>query len=179
VLTISQRCTGVPPTILIIVLSQLPKLKDLRLRGAPAIAIPTILTYLPNLRSLDTEYPGAHTARVYRPSSDTLLSPPPRPVLRSLTVRASSMDNFYQWIRDLVPHPGLVNFKLHTFTFHLWHTTIPRMFIINLARVHGDTLKHFIVGEAQLTLRDIECLCSMFPKLESLVCAVASPDIVS
>jgi hypothetical protein len=161
------------------VLSQLPKLKDLRLRGAPAVAIPTILTYLPNLRSLDTEYPGAHTARVHRPSSNASLSPPPRPVLHSLTVRASSVDNFFQWVQELVPKPGLENFKLHTFTFHLGQTNIPRMFIINMARVHGATLKHFIVGEAELTLTDIECLCSMFPKLQSLVCAVASPDIVS
>lgn len=165
-------------------LSQLPKLKDLRLKGAPAIAIPTILTYLLHLRSLDTEYPGAHTARVRRPSSDALLLPPARPVLRSLTVRTSSMDslgpnNFFQWVQELVPNPGLETFKLHAFTFRLGHTNIPRMFIINLGRVHGNTLKHFIVGEAQLTLRDIECLCSMFPNLETLVCAVASPDIVS
>jgi len=183
VLIISQRCAGVPSTILIAVLSQLPKLKDLRLKGAPAIAIPTIITYLLHLRSLDTDYPGAHTARVVRHSPEALLSPPPRPVLRSLTVRTSSMDslgphNFFQWVRELVPNPGLETFKLHAFTFRLGHTSIPRMFIIDLARVHGDTLKHFMVGEAQLTLKDIECLCSMFPKLESLVCAVASPDIV-
>jgi hypothetical protein len=96
----------------------------------------------------------------------------------------SSMDNlgptnFFQWVRGLVPLPGLETFKLHAFTFRLGHTNIPRMFIIDLARVHRDTLKHFIVGEAQLTLNDIGCLCTMFPKLESLVCAVASPDIVS
>ena len=161
-------------------LSQLPKLQDLRLKGAPATAIPRILTYLLHLRTLDTEYPGAHTAHV-RP--DALLSSPARPVLRSLTVRTSSMDglglhNLFQWVQELVPNPGLETFKLHAFTFRLGHTDIPSMFIINLGRVHGNTLKHFIVGEAQLTLRDIACLCSMFPKLESLVCAVASPDIV-
>jgi hypothetical protein len=87
--------------------------------------------------------------------------------------------NFFQWVRELVPLPGLETFKLHTFTFRLEHTNIPLMFIIDLARVHRDTLRHFIVGEAQLTLRGVECLCTMFPKLETLVCAVASPDIVS
>lgn len=173
------RCAGVPSTVLIIVLSQLPKLKDLRLKGAPAIAIPTILSYLLHLQSLDTEYPGAHTALMRRPSPSAILSPQPRPVLRNLTVRTSSMDNFFQWVRELVPNPGLETFKLHAFTVGLGLTNIPRMFIINLARVHENTLKHFIVGEAQLTLKDIECLCSMFPKLESLVCAVDSPDIGS
>ena len=164
-------------------LSQLPKLRDLRLKSAPATAIPGILTYLLHLRSLDTEYPGAHTTRMRRPSSNELLSPAARPVLRSLTVRMSSMDSldphdFFQWVQDLVPNPGLETFKLHVFTLRLEHT-IPRKFIINLGRVHGNTLKHFIVGEAQLTLGDIECLCFMFPKLESLVCTVAGPDIVS
>ena len=182
-MTISQRCSGVPPTILIAVLSQLPKLKDLRLKGAPANSIPTILTHLLHLRSLDTEFPGAHTASRVRRSSN-LLPPPPRPMLRSLTVRTSSMDslgphNFFAWIRELVPIPGLERFTLHAFTFRLAHTNIPRVFILDLARIHGDTLKHFIVGEAQLTLSDIECLCSKFPRLESLVCSVASPDIVS
>lgn len=184
-LTFAQRCAGVPPTILISVLSQLPKLRDLRLKGAPAVAIPTILSYLLHLQSLDTEYPGAHSARVRRFPSDAVLSLPPHPVLRSLTVRTTSImdslnpNSFFQWIRELVPKPGLETFKLHAFTFRPGDTNIPRMFIIDLARVHGDTLRHFIVGEAQLTLSDIECLCSMFPKLESLVCAVASPDIVS
>jgi hypothetical protein len=135
---------------------------------------------------LDTEYPGAwHSARVRRFPSDVALSPPPHPVLRSLTVRLTSIvdslnpSSFFRWIRELVPKPGLETLKLHAFTSRLGDTNIPRMFIIDLARVHGDTLKHFIVGEAQLTLSDIECLCSMFSKLESLVCAVASPDIVS
>jgi len=90
--------------------------------------------------------------------------------------------DFFQWVQELVPNPGLETFKLHAFasTFRSEHTNIPMSrFIINLGRVHGNTLKHFIVNEAQLTLRDIECLCSMFPELESLVCAVASPDIQS
>lgn len=53
------------------------------------------------------------------------------------------------------------------------------MFIIDLARVHGETLKCFVVGEAQFTLNDIECLCSMLPNLETLVCSVTRADIVS
>lgn len=82
------------------------------------------------------------------------------------------------WIRGLVPKPGLETFKLHAFTINMGHTSIPRMFILDLAVVHSDTLKHFMVGEAQLTLKDVECLCSKFTKLETLVCSVASPDVV-
>ncbi|RDB25218.1 hypothetical protein Hypma_007471 [Hypsizygus marmoreus] len=180
------RCAGVPPTILISVLSQLPKLRDLRLKGAPAGSIPTILTYLLNLRSLDTEYPGSYyNNRVNRSySNDNLLPPPPLPVLRHLTVRTTSIDSFgpqklWSWIRELVPMPGLETLKLHAFTINAGHMSVPRMFILDLARIHGNTLKHFMVGEAQLTLKDVECLCSKFPNLETLVCSVASPDVES
>lgn len=164
-------------------LSQLPKLKDLRLKGAPATAIPTILTYLLNLRSLDTEYPGAHYGRTNRSILNGLPSPS-LPALRRLTVRTSSIDSLgpqklWSWIRELVPQPSLETFKLHAFTTNLSNTTIPRWFILDLSVVHGETLKHFMVGDTQLTLEDIACLCFKFPKLETLVCSVASPDVVS
>ena len=172
-------------------LSQLPLLKDLRLKGAPATAIPTILSFLPNLQSLDTEYllSGSGSYHPRRPlrvptdDSDEGNDDPPCSVLRQLTVRTSSMDSLgprklWAWIRDLVPLPGLETFRLHAFTIN-GHTGIPRMFILDLAAVHGATLKHFLVGEAQLTLQDIQCLCSKFPKLETLICSTSSPDVVS
>lgn len=173
-------------------LSQLPLLKDLRLKGAPAAAILTILTFLPNLQSLDTEYLPSGS-RSYRPryrqlsnneSDDDLPPPPPPcPVLRHLTVRTSSMDNLgpqnlWAWIRDIVPLTGLETFRLHAFSIN-GRTGIPRMFVLDLAAIHGNTLKHFLVVEAQLTLQDIECLCVKFPKLETLVCSTSSPDVVS
>lgn len=83
------------------------------------------------------------------------------------------------WILDLVPKKGLETFKLYAFIINGAHTAVPRMFIIDLARVHGGTLKCFMVGEALFTLNDIECLCSMFPNLETLVCSVVRHDIVS
>ncbi|KAF5380489.1 hypothetical protein D9615_004761 [Tricholomella constricta] len=161
----------------------LPKLKDLRLKGAPATAIPTIMAYLLDLRSLDTEYPGSYYNRAYRRSSDNHLPPPSFPALRQLTVRTSSIDSFgpqklWGWIRELIPKPSLETLTLHAFTINSGHTSIPRMFILDLAFIHGETLKHFIVGEAQLTMGDIECLCTKFPNLETLVCSTASPDIV-
>ena len=191
-----QRCGGVPPTILISVLSQLPLLRDLRLKGAPAAAILTILTFLPNLQSLDTEYlpsgSGSYQPRYRRlglphniDDSDDDLDDidPPCPVLRHLTVRTSSMDNLgphnlWAWIRDIVPLAGLETFRLHAFSIN-GRTGIPRMFVLDLAAVHGNTLKQFLVGEAQLTLQDIECLCVKFPKLETLLCSTSSPDVVS
>jgi hypothetical protein len=169
---------------------------DLRLKGAPATSIPTILTFLPNLQSLDTEYllsgSGSYYSRprVYLPSpengsgDESETKGPPLPVLRDLTVRTSSMDNFgpqklWGWIRELIPCPGLEAFRLNAFTFNMGYIGIPRMFILDLAVAHGDTLKHFIVGEASLTLKDIECLCSKFPKLETIACSVASVDVVN
>ena len=181
-------------------LSQLPLLKDLRLKGAPATAILAILTFLPNLQSLDTEYllsgSGSYQPRYRRlraPSNnknndddsddDDDNDDPPSPVLRHLTVRTIAMDNLgpqnlWSWIRDLVPITGLETFRLHAFAIN-GHTGIPRMFVLDLAAVHGNTLKHFLVGEAQLTLQDIECLSVKFPKLETLVCSISSPDVVS
>jgi len=169
------------------VLSQLPKLKDLRLKGAPAAAMPTILTYLLDLRSLDTEYPGTYYHRAPWRSSNTVSPPPPFPALRELTVRSSSFDsggpiNLWDWICELVPNPGLETFKLHAFTTNRdmgYHTDIPRIFLLDLARVHGATLKHFMVGDAQLTLNDIAYLCTTFPHLGTLVCSTASPNIKS
>lgn len=89
------------------------------------------------------------------------------------------LQRLWGWILDLVPKRGLETFKLYAFTINSWHMSVPRMFILDLARIHGNTLKDFLVGETPLTLTDIECLCSMFPNLETLVCAVASPDVVS
>ncbi|GLB37833.1 putative F-box-like [Lyophyllum shimeji] len=181
------RCAGVPPTILISVLSQLPKLKDLRLKGAPAAAMPSILTCLPGLRSLDTEYPGAyyHRRPSARATTDGISPPPPFPALRELTVRTSSMDsdgptNLWSWIRELVPKPGLETFKLHAFVNNRdmgYHTGIPRIFLLDLARVQKTSLKHFMVGDASLTLNGVAYLCSEFPNLETLVCSTASPNI--
>ncbi|TFK45070.1 hypothetical protein BDQ12DRAFT_621679 [Crucibulum laeve] len=189
------RCAGVPPTILITVLSQLPLLKDLRLKGAPASAIPTILTFLPNLQSLDTEYhissPHAASAPAPRPffpaspDSSSTYPPIPRvPALKHLTLRTSSIDvmgpqKLWSWILSLVPLPGLCSFRLHCFTINEGHTIIPRMFILDLARIHSNTLRSFDVGEAQMTLNDVECLCSKFKEIEEIGCSVSTSDVAS
>ncbi|KAJ7503080.1 hypothetical protein B0H11DRAFT_2155072 [Mycena galericulata] len=170
------RCAGIPNTLLISVLSQLPLLQDIRLKGAPSNAIPTILTFLPNLRSLDTEYlvSGPSNARLI-PNRDEMAT------LQHLTVRTSSIDimgplKLWTWLNTILPRPGLETFKLHAFTLHMGHTRIPRAFILDLASMQGSTLKHFIAGDAELTLADVECLCHKFPKLETLVCLVVAPD---
>lgn len=187
------RCAGVPPTILISVLSQLPLLRDLRLKGAPASTIPTIVTVLPNLRSLDTEYLLSGTSSHRRlnttpgssPTSPTTTRPSPRKALQNLTVRTSSMDAFgpqkmWPWIRELVGTiPGLETFRLHAFTINGSETSIPRMFLLDLAKVHGGSLTAFIVPNVMLTLKDVECLGSLFGGLGELVCMVASGDVAS
>ncbi len=158
-------------------LSDLPLLKDLRLKGAQSQSIPRIVTYLPNLETLDTEY-------LHSNSRMQLDRPLPVIMISNLTVRAHSMDNMgpnnlWRWILNLAPRPGLKSLKLHTFTVNMGDMIIPRMFILDLASVHGPTMKHFIVEDLQMTLTDVECLCVKFPELQTLVCTVASSDIVS
>ncbi|KAJ7270095.1 hypothetical protein B0H12DRAFT_1310749 [Mycena haematopus] len=171
------RCAGVPNTLLLSVLSQLPLLQDIRLKGAPSNTIPKILTFLPNLRSLDTEYSASGPSNMRLvPNRDEMAA------LRHLTVRTSSIDimgplKLWAWITTILPRPGLETLKLHAFTLHMGHTRIPRAFILELATLQAHSLKHFMAGDAELTLPDVECLCYKFPELETLVCLVVAPDV--
>ncbi|ETW74810.1 hypothetical protein HETIRDRAFT_482604 [Heterobasidion irregulare TC 32-1] len=174
------RCAGVPATILISVLSQLPRLRVLNLKGAPSAAIPDILASLPNLQALDTEFLGSGILR-RRPADLDEEATLPR--LRRLTVRTSSVDlqgpqRLWVWLHQLIPRPSLEAFVLNAFSTQ-GQTTIPRHFLLALAHTHGGTLKSFLVNMTQLTLEDIECLCTLFPRLEALSCAVASPDPIA
>lgn len=47
------------------------------------------------------------------------------------------------------------------------------MFLLDLAKVHKMYLRSFVVDTVQMTLDDLECLCSMFPYLEELSCSIA------
>ncbi|KAI8978244.1 hypothetical protein BD414DRAFT_495012 [Trametes punicea] len=170
------RCSGVPASILISVLSHLPRLRVLRLKGAPSAAILEILTFLPHLETLDTEYFGAAALARY----DDV----PAANLRELTVRTSSvhMEGFQQlwpWIRRLTPRESLESFTLNAFSTQ-GEALVPRPFILDMAQTHRNTLKHFTADSTQLTLKDIECMCTVFPKLETLSCStVWSPEAAS
>ncbi|EJF60664.1 hypothetical protein BD309DRAFT_1042740 [Dichomitus squalens] len=167
------RCSGVPASILISVLSHLPQLRALRLKGAPSTAILEILTFLPHLKALDTEYFGQAGLSRY---NDV-----PASSLRELTVRTSSVhiqgfQQLWTWIRLLTPRPGLESFTLNAFSTQ-GETLIPRVFILDMASTHKDTLKHFRADSTQMTMKDIECLCTVFPALETLSCAtIGTPD---
>ncbi|KAF9268499.1 hypothetical protein L218DRAFT_891696 [Marasmius fiardii PR-910] len=196
------RCAGVPPTILITVISHLPLLSDLRLKGAPANSIWNILSYLPQLESLDIEYLGGGTFGNIRRTQSLpgnghyahLQKQSPLPTLRNLIIRATTIDQkIWAWIRELVPNRGLESLKIHAFTLFnnidnrmtsyvesitgSGHATIPRIFILDMSFLHKDSLKKFEVAEAGLmTLGDLECLAGVFPRLEVLGCNVASRD---
>jgi hypothetical protein len=164
----------VPATILISVFSHLPLLRKLRLKGAPSAAIPTILTYLPKLVTLDVEYLGSGNYR--QPSANML------PPLLHLTVRTCSMDtsgpeHLWRWILRLLPRLSLESLTLHSFSMH-GYICIPRRFVLDLAAVHQAALRKLNMSTTQLTLEDMKCVCSLFPRLEELVCSVASPDAV-
>ena len=168
-----QRCSGVPASILISVLSHLPLLRVLRLKGAPSAAILEILTFLPQLVTLDTEYFGNAAFSRY----DDV----PAASLRELTVRTSSVhlggfQQLWTWIRRLTPRPSLESFTLNAFSTQ-GVALIPRGFILDMATVHRDTLRHFTADWTQMTCADIECLCTVFPALETLSCLTMwSPD---
>ncbi|EAU91873.2 hypothetical protein CC1G_04640 [Coprinopsis cinerea okayama7 len=172
------RCAGVPPSILVSVISQLPKLESILLKGAPASAVATILGILPNLRHLDTEYIPSGSSRSYNRSLGEAADDP-RPPLTHLMVRTSSLDfqgprMLWSWILANVPgpEPHLEVFRLHSFASAMTHIEVPRTFILGLARIHGSSLKQFSACGAQMTLTDIECLCGMFPQLEFIETSV-------
>jgi hypothetical protein len=113
------------------------------------------------------------------------------PTLASLTVRTNTVDNLgpgklWSWIKDIIPNAGLKRLKLHAFTMtgeiragSALGTMVPRMFLLDLARIHGDSLKEFDIGNVELTMSDVRCLKAHFEQLELLACAVAVPDVVS
>ncbi|EPT02466.1 hypothetical protein FOMPIDRAFT_1090242, partial [Fomitopsis schrenkii] len=156
------RTAGVPASILISVFSHLKNLRALRLKGAPTSAIAEILCILPRLETLDTEYFGSAVIPHVEPVAR----------LRELTVRTSSVDvqgprQLWAWIRGLLPFPSLESFTLHAFSYQ-GEASLPRAFMLEMARTHRATLKHLNVSSALLTPEDVECLCTIFPGLETL-----------
>jgi hypothetical protein len=158
-----KRTQGVPATILLSVLSQLPLLQSLALKGAPSSSIIDILTFLPNLASLDVDYisSGAQVT----PSEEPLVAH-----LRHLTVRTNDLSAAHRiwiWIKQLVPYPSLESFKMLAFSVQA-DAYMPVRFILDLAKVHKGVLKQFHINGAAMTLQDIHCLCTMFPNLEEI-----------
>ncbi|KAJ4483607.1 hypothetical protein J3R30DRAFT_3680978 [Lentinula aciculospora] len=115
------RCAGVPPTILVTVISQLPLLQSLRLKGVASNAIIDLLTYLPLLDNLDAEYLPSQTQLSPRDYARLIMLP----ALKMLTVRTNSRRDaidplkMYDWIRLLTNREGLQAFKLHAFSLSL------------------------------------------------------------
>ncbi|KAJ3923784.1 hypothetical protein F5877DRAFT_87283 [Lentinula edodes] len=175
------RCAGVPPTILITVISQLPLLRSLRLKGVASNAILNLLTYLPILDSLDVEYLPSQTRLSARDQARLIMLPS----LKTLTVRSNSrIDAFdplkmYDWVRLLASKEDASSYN--TFSFRdLGQTLIPRGFILDLARSHSASLKRWETAEAGVMMMgDVECLCVSFPRLEVLDCAVGLEDVNS
>jgi hypothetical protein len=169
-----KRTQGVPATILLSVLSQLPLLQSLGLKGAPSSSIPDILNFLPQLTSLDVDYISSGAKVI--PSDE-----PPVAHLKNLTVRTidlSAAQRIWVWIKQLVPYPSLESFKLTAFSVQ-GDANMPRSFILDLAKIHRGVLKQFHVNGAALALEDIHCLCARFPNLEDLLwLTVSTGDIV-
>ncbi|GAV99201.1 hypothetical protein LENED_000642 [Lentinula edodes] len=97
------RCAGVPPTILITVISQLPLLRSLRLKGVASNAILNLLTYLPILDSLDVEYLPSQTRLSARDQARLIMLPS----LKTLTVRSNSRIDAFDPLKILLFHVAL------------------------------------------------------------------------
>jgi hypothetical protein len=169
-----QRCNGVPPTVLLSVLSHLGQLRGLSLRGAPSTAIPHILTLLPHLRFLDTDYNPSIAKG--RPPEQPLISK-----LQGLTVRTTvgvEPRGISGWVKNLVPYPSLESFKLLGFSAHD-DRDLPRRFILDMAQIHGQLMKQLHVTGASLSWPDVQCVCAMFPMIEDLSVLIFTNDIVS
>ncbi|OCH93519.1 hypothetical protein OBBRIDRAFT_790230 [Obba rivulosa] len=170
------RCAGVPPSIIVSVLSYLPRLESLRLKGAPSNAILEILTILPNLVTLDTEYLESGVMRY---------TDKPVASIRELTVRTSSVDvqgpvQLWTWLLRLLPRPSLECFTLNAFSTQ-GEATCPRQVLIELAKTQTDTLRHVYIDSVQMTLDDVTCLLMKFPNIETLSCSLAlcqSPKVI-
>jgi len=166
------RCNGVPPTVLLSVLSHLGQLKSLNLRGAPSTVIPHILTLMPLLRFLDTDYNPSIAKG--RPPEQPLISK-----LQGLTVRTTTgaeTGDVSGWIKTLVPYPSLQSLKLLGFSVH-GDNYLQRRFILDMARLHGQLLKQFHVTGASLSWPDVQCVCAMFPMVEDLSVLIFTNDI--
>jgi len=166
------RCNGVPPTVLLSVLSHLDQLRGLSLRGAPSTVIPHILTLLPHLRFLDTDYNPSIAKG--RPPEQPLISK-----LQGLTVRTTAgaePHNVSGWIKNLVPYPSLESFKLLGFSVH-GDDDLPRRFILDMGQIHGQLLKQLHVTGASLSWPDVQCVCAMFPMIEDLSVLIFTNDI--
>ncbi|KZT72406.1 hypothetical protein DAEQUDRAFT_664356 [Daedalea quercina L-15889] len=164
------RTAGVPASILVSVFSHLKHLRSLRLKGAQTSAIPELLRILPHLETLDTEFRDFGSGVAHYP-----IQPVAR--LRELTVRTSSMDvqgpqMLWSWIRQLLPFPSLESFTLNAYSTQD-EAPLPRRFLLDMANMHKTTLKHFNVSPSLLMLEDVECLCTIFPALETLSCSIA------
>lgn len=156
------------------VLSHLDQLRGLSLRGAPSTAVPHILTLLPHLRFLDTDYNPSIAKG--RPPELPLISK-----LQGLTVRTTvgaGPNDISGWIKKLAPYPSLESFKLLGFSVN-GDNDLPRRFILDMAQIHGQLLKQFHVTGASLSWPDVQCVCAMFPMIEDLSVLIFTNDIVS
>ncbi|KAL4266103.1 F-box domain-containing protein [Pleurotus pulmonarius] len=160
-------------------------LQELRLKGTPVSALASILVRLPNLHTFDVEYLMASPTSPLRHEFSSQGHTAPCPRLRKLIVRTNTSDPMgiemlFPWIHTLLPRPSLESFHLHAFTSSSsGRVDIPKTFILDLARVHGSALKEFLVEDCFVALDDVQTLCKVFPRLENLSCALATPDVVS
>lgn len=196
------RAAGVPATLLISSLSALSRLESLRIRGMQGSAMPTLLSRLPSLRILDTDYISGGLSR-WQPML-------PAPRLRELTVRAGSLPHddaprLWEWITRLIPAsayqednqekepnsddeyehvPDLheastqvgSGYGLESFTLYAGGITFSTLFMTYLSAYHRNSLRKLILGSAHII--KLSHLCHSFSLVEQLEFAVVITNAV-
>jgi hypothetical protein len=180
------RCAGVPPTLLIGVCMRLPLLQELTIKGVSSGSLATLISYLPNLTSLDTDL--IHSSVMRKP-------PQPLPSLTKLNVRLSLIktlekDDWWNMMSILSPTrdsaSSLVELALDSKSV-TWGT-VSRLWppwIMELGerqrRVPGGqaVLEKLLIECVELSVDSVELIVTNFPALKELRCTVASSDLAS
>ncbi|KAF5355548.1 hypothetical protein D9758_006306 [Tetrapyrgos nigripes] len=170
-------------------LTQFPHLTSLRLKGAPSNSLPTILSHLPNLENLDTEYTllpvssssfsrRAHSLPVHGQSANNKEEQPQPPIIRTLTVRTTALDalgpqKLWTWIHNLVPRKGLQKLRLHSFTLYGSGCNTSNMWLSGFASATASS--SYTSANASTPAGD-STQSTMFPKMFMLELAIAQRD---
>lgn len=172
-----QRFSGIPATTLTNVFSDLRKLRFLRLRTLPSNLILHVISLLPALRTLDTDFHPVSGSVHYS------IKPESMPLLESLTIHASFMEKgavwgLWQWIEMIAPKCSLRRFTLHS-RLSPTEESVPRAFVFFLARIHGEVLTHFQTQSNPISIDDVTYLCDQCPMLQNLLCLIATSSFDS
>lgn len=176
------RCAGLPPTLLLSGFMGMPHLRELGIKGVAAGFLPTLLSYLPNLIALDTDY---------LPS--TMRTPPsqPLPSLKRLTVRLNAVRTI-EWAdwrflvylispTDKAPS-SLTEIVIDGNALHgISIGSVHSRWVFEVAerqkRLGKISLERFSVQSVEIATQELQHVFEAFPGIKELRCTLASKEL--